>query len=136
MFRRTALNIASRAIRRHQPFSAMASTTPVEDAIREKITAALSPTTFEIYNDSHLHAHHKAMEDSTSSETHFRLVITSEAFRSKMGPARHRLIYSLLKEEMAKENGIHALQLRTMTPEEEEKRRAQEDKATTCKGDA
>jgi len=66
------------------------------------------------------------MKDSTSSETHFRLVITSEAFRSKMQPARHRLVYSLLKEEMAKEGGIHALQLRTMTPEEEEKRRAQE----------
>ncbi|KAK4229699.1 bola-like family protein [Podospora fimiseda] len=112
------------------------STTPIEDVIREKITAALSPSTLEIYNDSHLHSHHKAMENSTSSETHFRLIITSEAFRSKMQPARHRLIYSLLKDEMAKEGGIHALQLRTMTPEEEEKRRAQEDRGTTCKGDA
>lgn len=66
------------------------------------------------------------MEGSTSRETHFRLVITSEAFRSKMQPARHRLVYSLLKDEMAKEGGIHALQLRTMTPEEEEKRKQTE----------
>ena len=66
------------------------------------------------------------MADSTSTETHFRLVITSDAFRSKMQSARHRMIYSLLKEEMARENGIHALQLRTMTPEEEERRRAAE----------
>ncbi|VBB71603.1 Putative protein of unknown function [Podospora comata] len=102
------------------------SDTPVEDVIREKISVALQPTTLEIHNDSHLHAHHKAMEGSTSRETHFRVIITSEAFRSKMQPARHRLVYSLLKDEMAREGGIHALQLRTMTPEEEEKRRAQE----------
>jgi BolA protein len=69
------------------------------------------------------------MQGSTSTETHFRLVITSDAFKSKMQPARHRLVYSLLKEEMARDNGIHALQLRTMTPEEEEKRRAQEAEA-------
>jgi BolA protein len=67
------------------------------------------------------------MAGSTASETHFRLVVTSEAFKSKMQPARHRMIYSLLKDEMAKEGGIHALQLRTMTPEEEERRRAQEE---------
>ncbi|KAK0747851.1 bola protein [Apiosordaria backusii] len=125
MLRRTALNHLSRVFRR--PLSTMASSeTPVEDVIREKIAAALQPTTLEIHNDSHLHSHHKAMEGSTSKETHFRVIITSEAFRSKMQPARHRLVYSLLKDEMAREGGIHALQLRTMTPEEEEKRRAEE----------
>jgi BolA-like protein 1 len=49
------------------------------------------------------------------------VIITSEAFQSKMQPARHRMIYSLLKEEMAQEGGIHALQLKTRTPEEEER---------------
>lgn len=66
------------------------------------------------------------MAGSTSTETHFRLVITSEAFRSKMQPARHRMIYAVLKDEMAREGGIHALQLRTMTPEEEERQGAKE----------
>ena len=46
-----------------------------------------------------LHAHHKAMEGSSSRETHFRLVITSSEFQSKRQPARHRLVYGLLKEE-------------------------------------
>ncbi|KAK4147776.1 bola-like protein-domain-containing protein [Dichotomopilus funicola] len=104
----------------------MASLTPVEDVIREKITAALQPTTLEIHNDSHLHAHHQAMQGVTSKETHFRVIIASEAFQSKMQPARHRLVYSLLKDELAQEGGIHALQLRTMTPEEDAKRRARE----------
>jgi BolA protein len=66
------------------------------------------------------------MQGVTSRETHFRLVITSEEFQSKMQPARHRLVYSLLKDELAQEGGIHALQLQTMTPEEEAKRRAKE----------
>lgn len=55
-----------------------------------------------------------------------RVNITSSAFQSKMQPARHRMVYSLLKEEMAREGGIHALQLRTRTPEEEARIQAQE----------
>ncbi|KAI0425250.1 bola protein [Xylaria sp. FL1042] len=105
----------------------MASETPMEDAIRTKVTEALSPSRLEIFNDSHKHAHHKPMQGSTSRETHFRLVITSEAFKSKMQPARHRLVYGLLRDEMAAEGGIHALQLRTMTPEEEERQKAKEE---------
>lgn len=109
-----------------------------------KITEALKPTTLEIHNDSHRHSHHKAMEGSVSKETHFRfvcwpsswatieltlvvrVVITSNAFKSKMQPARHRMVYALLKDEMAQEGGIHALQLRTRTPDEEERQLARE----------
>lgn len=43
-----------------------------------------------------------------------------------MNPARHRMVYGLLKDEMAREGGIHALQLRTRTPEEEVKQLAKE----------
>lgn len=93
-----------------------------------QITAALQPTRLEIHNDSHLHAHHAPMAGNTSTETHFRLIITSESFKSKMQPARHRMIYTLLKDELAAEGGIHALQLRTMTPEEEQRRKAAEEK--------
>ena len=91
-----------------------------------KITEALKPSTLEIYNDSHKHAHHRAMQGSVSTETHFRLVITSEAFKSKMQPARHRMVYALLKDELERAGGIHALQLRTRTPEEEERQLARE----------
>ncbi|KAL9068753.1 MAG: hypothetical protein Q9161_005956 [Pseudevernia consocians] len=91
-----------------------------------EITAALQPTTFEIHNDSSMHAHHQAMQGSVSKETHFRVLITSEAFKSKMQPARHRMVYALLKEELERAGGIHALQLRTRTPEEEERQIARE----------
>jgi len=87
----------------------------------KQLTEGLAPSNLEIHNDSHLHAHHKAVAGSVSQETHFRLVITSEAFKSKMQPARHRMVYALLADEMKREGGIHALQLRTRTPEEEQK---------------
>lgn len=106
--------------------------TPIEDTLRAKITEALKPTSLEVFNDSHLHAHHKAMQGVTSRETHFRVNIVSEAFRGKMQPARHRMIYSLMKDEMAREGGIHALQLRTRTPEEEQKAMAP---AVTCRSE-
>ncbi len=83
------------------------------------------------------------MQGSTSRETHFRYVsrgsslsihatdycrvyITSDEFKSKLNPARHRMVYALLKDEMAAEGGIHALQLRTRTVEEDEKAKAKE----------
>lgn len=68
----------------------MASNTPMEDTIRQKVgyilaiyrkraneeirqlTAALAPTKLEILNDSQKHSHHQAMEGVTSKETHFR----------------------------------------------------------------
>ncbi|EYE95000.1 BolA family protein [Aspergillus ruber CBS 135680] len=97
------------------------SATPLEDIIREKLTTSLSPSTLLIRNDSHLHAHHAPMQGSTSRETHFHVTVTSSAFQSKMQAARHRMIYALLKDEMSQEGGIHALQLKTRTPEEEQK---------------
>lgn len=63
------------------------------------------------------------------------LIITSEAFNSKRQPARHRMIYALLSDEMAREGGIHALQLRTLTPEEESKQEGKSE-ASKAKGDA
>ncbi|KAL8813909.1 MAG: hypothetical protein Q9223_006828, partial [Gallowayella weberi] len=85
------------------------------------ISKTLNPTTLLIHNDSALHSHHAAMRDTVSQETHFRLTITSEAFKSKMQPARHRMVYALLKDELEMQGGIHALQLKTRTLEEEER---------------
>ena len=62
------------------------------------------------------------MAGSTSAETHFSVTIVSDAFVAKMQPARHRMVYALLKEEMGKEGGIHALQIRARTVEEEKRK--------------
>ena len=46
-----------------------------------------------------------------------------------MQPARHRMVYSLFKEEMAREGGLHALQLKTKTPAEEQRENERKEKA-------
>ena len=59
------------------------------------------------------------MAESASKETHFRLLVTSAQFEGKRLAARHRMVHALLRDEMAREGGIHALQLKTLTPEED-----------------
>lgn len=54
------------------------------------------------------------------------LVITSTVFKGKPQLARHRMVNSLMKDEIAQEGGIHALQLTTRTPEEDEARKQKE----------
>ena len=47
---------------------------------------------------------------------HFEATVVSDAFAGKLPLARHRLVYATLGDRMGGE--IHALALRTLTPEE------------------
>jgi len=47
---------------------------------------------------------------------HFEAVVVCEAFAGKMPLARHRMVYGTLGELMG--GAIHALSLKTLTPEE------------------
>ena len=47
---------------------------------------------------------------------HFEATVVAEAFRGKLPLARHRMVYATLGERMGGE--IHALALKTLTPEE------------------
>jgi acid stress-induced BolA-like protein IbaG/YrbA len=55
-------------------------------------------------------------EVSGEDGVHFEATVVSEAFRGKLPLARHRLVYATLGERMGGE--IHALALRTVTPDE------------------
>ncbi|EIW83142.1 bola-like protein [Coniophora puteana RWD-64-598 SS2] len=98
----------------------MASSTPgpVESSIQFKLTNALQPSQLTITNDSHLHRHHAAMraQGGGSGETHFSVYVISDEFRGKNTMQRHRMIYAALSEELS--DGLHALSLKTKTPEE------------------
>lgn len=48
---------------------------------------------------------------------HFEALVVAEAFRGKLPLARHRLVYATLGTLMG--DAIHALALRTLTPEEQ-----------------
>lgn len=47
---------------------------------------------------------------------HFEATVVCEAFRGKLPLARHRMVYATLGELMG--GAIHALALRTITPDE------------------
>jgi acid stress-induced BolA-like protein IbaG/YrbA len=47
---------------------------------------------------------------------HFEAEVVSESFRGKLPIARHRMVYATLGDRMG--GAIHALSLRTLTPEE------------------
>ena len=56
------------------------------------------------------------VEVSGDDGVHFEAEIVSDAFRGKLPLARHRMVYATLGERMG--GAIHALSLRTLTPDE------------------
>ena len=81
----------------------------IEEAIRERVAAVH----VEVIDESHLHAGHAG---AASGGGHFRATVVSSLFEGKASVARQRLVYSALAAEMVAD--IHALSLKTLTPEE------------------
>ena len=81
--------------------------------IRERLSAALSPTSLDIEDDSHRHAGHAGARDGRG---HFNLVIVSAAFQDKKLIERHRMVYEALGDAM--QTDIHALSIKAYSPEE------------------
>jgi stress-induced morphogen len=56
------------------------------------------------------------VRDLTGGGDHYEAVVVSSAFAGKTKIARHRLVYGALQDAMVQR--IHALALKTFTPEE------------------
>ncbi|HUZ74977.1 MAG TPA: BolA family protein [Stellaceae bacterium] len=84
------------------------------DRIRARL-APLHPVRLAIVDDSHRHRGHAGARPG--GETHFRVEIVSPDFAGKTRLERQRSVYRLLAEELA--GGVHALQLVTLTPDED-----------------
>lgn len=82
----------------------------VKASIESKIKRQLKPTELSVDNESHLH------NVPEQSETHFKITLVAEAFEGKRQVQRHRLVYSILSEELS--GGVHALAIHTFTPRE------------------
>ncbi|MFW2342213.1 BolA family protein [Brevundimonas sp.] len=92
---------------------------PIAQRILEKLGAGLSPDAIELVDDSARHAghHHEGgMDAKPGGESHFNLMIVSEAFEGLTRVARQRQVLGLLREEMA--GPVHALSVRALTPDE------------------
>jgi len=91
---------------------------PIAQRILEKLGAGLSPDAIELVDDSARHAgHHEGgMDAKPGGESHFNLMIVSEAFEGLTRVARQRRVLDLLREEMA--GPVHALSVKALTPAE------------------
>lgn len=95
----------------------------VEAAIRAKLTAAFSPASLIIENDSARHAghahltHHLARgPGAVTGETHFNVIIVAAAFKGLSRVAAQRLVYDALKTELA--GPVHALSVKASAPDQ------------------
>nr|WP_101749172.1 BolA/IbaG family iron-sulfur metabolism protein [Endozoicomonas acroporae] len=98
----------------------------MKENIIDKLNESLQNDLIDVTNESHLH------NTPPGSESHFKVVIVSEAFEGKMPVKRHQMIYGLLADELREQ--IHALALHTYTPVEWQTRNQTAPTSPDCRG--
>ena len=86
----------------------------IADRIRSKLEAALSPVRLDIQDDSAKHSGHSGAREG--GESHFSVLIVSDAFEGLSRVARQRRVNAILAEELA--GPVHALIIQAKTPAE------------------
>ena len=84
----------------------------VAQDIERKLNEAFSPTSLKVIDESHLHAGHVGARPE--GETHFRVEVVSAAFADCSRVDRQRLVYDILREELA--GPVHALSVQASPP--------------------
>ncbi|XRB26340.1 BolA family transcriptional regulator [Novacetimonas hansenii] len=89
----------------------------IETCLRER----LAPVELHVHDDSARHAHHVGMRDNgvQAGESHYNVLVISDAFANMGRVQRSRLVHDLLAAEFA--GGMHALSLTLRTPAEHER---------------
>jgi BolA protein len=87
----------------------------IQAEIEHCLEAAFAPVHLGVENESHMH------NVPDGAESHFRVVLVSEAFEGERRVRRHQQVYHVLGDIMGQ---IHALALHTMTPQEWQHREA------------
>ena len=82
----------------------------IQEVIETKLHNEFSPSHLNVVNESYMH------NVPAGSESHFKVIVVSEAFEGLRLIARHRAVNQALSEELA--NNIHALSIHTYTKDE------------------
>nr|CAB3226039.1 bolA-like protein 1 [Phallusia mammillata] len=85
----------------------------VQLEIQKKLQESFAPTVLQVVNESYKHA------VPSGSETHFKVLVVSEAFKGKPAIQRHRSVNTVLEKELS--GPVHALSIQAKTPEQWEK---------------
>ena len=96
----------------------------VQQEIQQRLQQQFSPGHLEVANESHMHS------VPENSETHFRVVIVSDAFNDQRKVARHQQVYALLADQW--EGPGHAFALHTYTPDEWQQRQGEAPQSPDC----
>jgi BolA protein len=86
----------------------------IAQAIRERLTAALTPARLELVDESARHAGHAGARPE--GESHFRVTIVADAFGGRSRIDRQRMVFAALGDLMR--HDIHALAITALTPAE------------------
>lgn len=81
--------------------------------LANELRRGFSPTHLEVEDESYRHRGHPG---AAGGGGHFRVLIVSSTFTGLSRVARQRAVYALLGDAMR--SSIHALALRTLTPDE------------------
>ncbi|WP_437960664.1 BolA family protein [Sorangium sp. So ce119] len=97
-----------------------------QESIQSKLVQALDPVHLDVENESRMHS------VPAGSETHFKVLVVSEAFRGLSPLERHRRVNDIVREEFGA--GLHALTIRAMTPDEWERQGGADFRSPACLG--
>lgn len=88
------------------------ATAPLAEIIATRLASSLDPTHLEVINDSHHHAGHRG--DDGTGESHWTVVVESQAFTGLSRVQQQRLVNAALADLLA--TRIHALAIRARAP--------------------
>ncbi len=98
----------------------------VEDVLISKLSERFAPRHLDVVNESGSH------NVPAGSESHFKVVLVSDAFEDSPRIARHRAVHELLADEL--EGPVHALALHTYTADEWRARFGDAPMSPDCRG--
>jgi stress-induced morphogen len=89
------------------------------DRLTAALTAAFAPEVLRVTDDSARHAGHVGAQGA-AGQTHYSVLLVSDAFRGISRVARSRAVHAALAGEFGdvESGGMHALALTLRTPEE------------------
>ena len=97
-----------------------------QQELEQRLCQEFQPHFIAVENESYMHS------SGRGADSHFKIVLVSDAFEGISKVARHQKIYQLFSQDL--KNGIHALALHLYTKQEWDKLGRQFPKSPNCAG--
>ena len=98
---------------------------PIAQGLQSELDRAFAPTELQIINESHMHS-------GPATESHFKVVVVSDAFSGLSLIKRHRAVNAAAKPQL--DAGLHALSITALTPNQWSERNGRVAPSPACRG--